>query len=231
MAYVIILSGGVGSRMKDTSTPKQYKECNGISMIARSLNTFNEHLGIEQIFIVAENKWHSYIEDVIAKNNIYKFSKFIEPGITRQYSILNALIELKDNVCDEDIIVIHDAARPFVSSEIIDECLNLSEEDDGAMPVLPIKDTFYYSSNGEVITGLLDRTKIYAGQSPESFKFGKYYKANINIREDEFLKINGSSEPAVISNMKIKLVKGDEQNFKITTPQDFKNFIEICKGE
>lgn len=231
MAYAIILSGGVGSRMKDTSTPKQYKEYKGMPVIGYCLKKFEEHDQIQWIYIAAEEEWHFYLKDFITKNDISKFAGFTLPGKTRQYSILNSLKEMRKVVRDDDVIVIHDAARPFVSKDIISECINLSAQEDGAMPVLSVKDTVYYSEDGKEVTALIDRARVYAGQSPESFRFGKYYLANINMEEHEFLKVCGSTEPAIISGMKIKLVEGDEKNFKITTPSDFERFIQICGEE
>ena len=231
MAYVIILSGGIGSRMKDTSIPKQYREYKGIPVIGHCLKRFEEHHQIQQIYIAAEKEWHSYLKKIITENNISKFAGFTSSGKTRQHSILNSLEEMRKVVKDDDIIVIHDAARPFVSKEIISECINLSVQEDGVMPVLPVKDTVYYSEDSKEVTALIDRTRVYAGQSPESFRFGKYYLANINMKEDEFLKVCGSTEPAIIAGMKIKLVAGDERNFKITTPSDFERFIKMCGEE
>lgn len=231
MVYAIILSGGIGSRMKDTSIPKQYKEYKGIPVIGHCLKRFEEHHQIQQIYIVADEGWHTYLRNFVAINNISKFVAFILPGRTRQYSILNALEEMRKVVKDDDLIIIHDAARPFVSKEVISECINLSAQDDGAMPVLPVKDTIYYSEDSIEVTALIDRTRVYAGQSPESFRFGKYYQANINMSENEFLKVCGSTEPAIKAGMKIKLVEGDEKNFKITTPGDYERFIRMCREE
>lgn len=231
MVYAVVLSGGIGSRMKDIGIPKQYREYSGMPVIGHCLKTFEEHHQIQQIYITAEEGWYSYLKEFIFKNNISKFRGFTLPGKTRQYSILNALEEVKKVAKDDDIIIIHDAARPFVSKELISECINLSAKDDGAMPVLPLKDAIYYSENSKEITALIDRTRVYAGQSPESFRFGKYYLANINMKEDEFLKVSGSTEPAVIAGMKMKLIVGDERNFKITTPSDFERFIKMCKEE
>ena len=102
------------------------------------------------------------------------------------------------------------------------------------MPVLRVKDTLYFSENGKIISELLDRDKIFAGQAPESFVFGKYFIINQTASIEEIDTIRGSSEIAFKHGLKIKLIDGDENNYKITTIADlekFKNYIAGIKNE
>lgn len=111
----------------------------------------------------------------------------------------------------------------------ISDCLKAAKGHDGALPVLPMKDTVYLSENGKMVSSLLDRGKIYAGQAPEAFVFGKYYEANRALLPDKILEINGSTEPAVMAGMDIAMIPGDERNFKITTAADLERFREIVQ--
>ena len=95
---------------------------------------------------------------------------------------------------------------------------------DGVMPALPMKDTVYVSNDGNVIDGLCDRAKLFAGQAPELFELHKYYNANMSLSQDELYKINGSAEPAYMAGMNIRIIPGDENNYKITTKQDLDRF-------
>jgi 2-C-methyl-D-erythritol 4-phosphate cytidylyltransferase len=90
-----------------------------------------------------------------------------------------------------------------------------------------MKDTVYLSEDGESITSLLDRKQIFAGQAPEAFRLGAYYRANEALMPEKILQINGSTEPAVMMGLHIRMIPGDEQNFKITTREDLKRFEEI----
>ena len=128
---------------------------------------------------------------------------------------------------DTDYVFIHDAARPLLSAEIIADCLDGALDHDGAMPVLPMKDTVYYSRSGNVVDRLLDRSTIYAGQAPEVFLLGRYYEANRSLLPDRIWEINGSTEPAVLAGMDIAMIPGDEKNFKITTMADLERFRSI----
>lgn len=92
------------------------------------------------------------------------------------------------------------------------------------MPVLPMKDTVYLSSNGQKVNSLLDRNHVFAGQAPELFLIGKYYAANQELLPDKILNVHGSTEPAILYGMDIVMIPGDENNFKITTIQDLEKF-------
>ena len=127
--------------------------------------------------------------------------------------------------------MIHDAARPLLSQKLIADCAEAIEGHDGVLPVLPMKDTVYYSKDGRQITSLLDRQAVFAGQAPELFRLGTYYQANERLLPEEILRINGSTEPAVLAGMQIAMVPGDERNFKITTLADLERFRQIMENE
>ena len=93
-----------------------------------------------------------------------------------------------------------------------------------------MKDTVYYSRDGYTVGKLLDRKTIYAGQAPEVFLLGKYYEANRRLLPDRILRINGSTEPAIMARMDIAMIPGDEGNFKITTRADLERFTKIIQG-
>ena len=226
MNIALILSGGSGTRL-GSDIPKQYIEVCGKPIIAYSIEIFAACNCIDAFVIAASDEWHDLITRYLPKD---KFCAFSEPGITRQLSIYNGLIVMKSIIKDDDIVIIHDAARPLVSETIINKCVETALMHDGALPVLPMKDTVYYSENRMSVASLLKREKVFAGQAPEAFKYGKYLKANENLMPDRIMQINGSTEPAVIAEMKIAMINGDENNFKITTKSDLKRFEEIVRN-
>ena len=93
------------------------------------------------------------------------------------------------------------------------------------MPAEMMKNTIYTSEDGVKITGLLDRSKVFAGHTPELFDFSKYYQANQELLPDRIKSINGSSEPALLAGMDIVMVDNDVDNYKITTREDLERFI------
>lgn len=231
MNIAIILSGGVGSRM-GLNIPKQYVVVNGQPIISYCLQTFlcNEHT--DAIVIGVADEWKEYVMEQMEKLHPAKPVFYAAPGETRQYSIFNALRVVKDQGYSDDcFVIIHDAARPLVSDELINRCYEACNRADGSMPVIAVKDTTYYSEDGKSITSLLDRSKLWAGQAPEAFVFGKYLQIHKKMSHEELLKINGSTEIAFKQGLKVEMVEGDPMNFKITTPEDLSNFESIINGK
>lgn len=226
MNAALILAGGSGTRL-GAHIPKQYIEVNGKPIIAYCLETFFSHEKVDFVWIAAEEYWHEFIRQSFPKQWEKKFCGFSKPGETRQLSILNGLRAMKDSVDSDDVVIVHDAARACLSKKLLTECLLAVEGHDGVMPVLPMKDTVYYSENGTSIASLLKREKIFAGQAPELFRFGKYLAANEALLPQKILVVNGSSEPAVLAGLDIAMVAGEEENFKITTKEDLKRFERI----
>ena len=229
MNIAIILAGGTGSRLGG-DIPKQYIEVDGKPIISYCLERFEHHQFVDSIVIVAAEEWQSFIEDWIRIVKISKFGGFAPSGSSRQHSILNGMIKAKENGAQkEDSIIIHDAARPNISHEIISQCFKQLNDFDGVMPVLPVNDTIYLSSNGKNISSLLNRDQLFAGQAPESFNFGKYFDIHSGMSEKELAVIRGSSEVAYRYGLNIRMIPGDEHNYKITTAQDLSKFIREMK--
>lgn len=226
MNFAIILSGGVGSRT-GLDIPKQYYEFDGRPLIQYVINTIEECDELDGYVIVATDEWISFIQKIITEIDCKKdrFLGYATPGANRQLSIYNGLLKLKEVAAEKDIVLIQDAARPFTSVDLIHNCFSLSEDEDGAMPVIPMTDTVYLSKDGKTVHSLLNRSEVFAGQAPESFRFGKYIKANEALLPDAILKINGSTEPAIMAGMSISMIDGDRNNIKITTASDFEYFL------
>ena len=224
MAIAIILSGGAGLRAS-TDIPKQYIEVNNTPVIADSIGVFERHEDISKYVIVAADEWTDYIMKFTGE----KFIGFAPAGKTRQLSILNGLKALSNIASDDDTIIIHDAARPFVSSETITALVNACKMHDGAMPALPVKDTMYIRK-GDKVHSLIDRDTIISGQAPEAFLYKKYLNANEVLLPEKILSIKGSTEPAFMAGMDVAVIDGDENNFKITTKQDLVRYIQIKSG-
>ena len=226
MNVALILSGGTGSRFGG-DIPKQYMKVNNKMIIAYCLETILAHNQIDAVQIVAEEEWQDQIEECMMNmKNSFKFRGFSKPGENRQLSILNGFEDIGWYLSDEnEVVLVHDAARPLLSEELITNCLSEIEGHDGVMPVIPMKDTVYLSSDGYSIDSLLNRKKIFAGQAPESFRFAKYLEANEKLLPEKIMNMNGSTEPAILAGMHIKMIAGDENNYKITTEADLKRFV------
>lgn len=234
MNGVLLLSGGIGMRLGHP-TPKQYLRVRGRMIVTYALQTLLISPKTDAIWIVAEASWQEAIwSDVLAGNvsedyNVDKIKGFVSPGSSRQESIWNGLQQVAQQipVGEADTILIHDAARPCVTGELIARCYEALPGHDGVMPVLPMKDTVYLSQSGDRVEQLLERSAIYAGQAPELFRLGPYYAANEALLPDAIHRVNGSTQPAVLAGMDIAMILGDEKNCKITTAADLKAFEQF----
>ena len=223
MNIALVLAGGTGTRL-GADIPKQYIEVRGKMIIDYCLETMEHSNDIAEVWIVADEMWREHIKKVD------KFKGYAYPGRNRQLSIYNGLKAIEESLADKEKevnVLIHDAARPFLTEKLIRECVKAVEGHDGVLPVLPMKDTVYYSEDGKVISSLINRDKLYAGQAPELFRLQPYIQANEALLPDKILLVNGSTEPAIMAGMDIVMIPGDENNYKITTKTDMKRFTEM----
>lgn len=223
MNIALVLAGGTGTRL-GADIPKQYIEVRGKMIIDYCLETMEHSNDIAEVWIVADEMWCEHIKKVD------KFKGYACPGRNRQLSIYNGLKAIEESLTGEEKevnVLVHDAARPFLTEKLIRECVKAIEGHDGVLPVLPMKDTVYYSEDGKVISSLINRDKLYAGQAPELFRLQPYIQANEALLPDKILLVNGSTEPAIMAGMDIVMIPGDENNYKITTKTDMKRFTEM----
>lgn len=230
MNIVLVLAGGTGCRL-GADIPKQYIEVSGRPIISYCLSLLAEHERVDGIQIVAEETWRDFIQDKMCletanENYRKKFRGFSDPGKNRQLSILQGLEDIRAYAEPSSGVVVHDAVRPCVTKNLISECLDALVGHEAVVPVLPMKDTVYYSEDHKKISSLLERSHVFAGQAPEAFELEVYYKANTALLPDRILEINGAMEPAVLAGMDVVMIPGDEKNFKITTKADLERFRE-----
>lgn len=230
MRVALFLSGGTGTRLGAT-LPKQYIEVACKPLFAYALKGMADSNAVEAIQVVAAEAWQSLIKDWLEQEGLYRlFRGFSRPGENRQLSIYNGLLDIKEYADDDSLVLIHDAARPYLTSKMVRDYFAAAEGHDGALPVLPMKDTIYQSRDGKMISGLLPREQLFAGQAPEVYRLGKYIAANKALLPERILSINGAAEPAVLAGMDIAVVPGEEANFKVTTKADLERFRQQIEG-
>ena len=229
MNIAIVLSGGSGTRL-GASIPKQYIKVYNKPIIMYCVETLLGNPHIDALVICLAESWKNFVLKYIKDINSCKPIYYAQGGKTRQLSIFNALKKLEqDKFQDNDIVLIHDSARPRLSDELINRCINVCKKHDGVLPILPIKDTIYLSKDKKHISGLLDRNELFAGQAPEAFKFGKYLSIHNKMPINELKNIKGSTEIAYKFGLDIAITEGDEKNFKITTMEDLELFEQIVQ--
>jgi 2-C-methyl-D-erythritol 4-phosphate cytidylyltransferase len=224
MTAAIVLAGGTSERLSSQNIPKQYIKVLDKPVFIYCLMQFEICKDIDIVAFVAADNMHEEIKRYLAEYEIKKVKVFASPGKTRQHSMYNGLNALKEILKNEDLVVIHDAARPLVTANDITASVEAASSCDGATPFMPIKDTIYSSIDGKYISSLINRDELRAGQTPECYNYVKYLNAFDNLTDDEIVKIRGSSEVAFMNGMKIRLFPGNPRNIKITDENDLDYF-------
>lgn len=225
MIYGEILAGGSGTRMGNTEMPKQFLMLGERPIIIHTIEQFLINQAFSKIIVCCPKEWVSYAEDLLEKYNIDKDRVEITAGgATRNESIMNGCkyIEEKYGLNDKDIVVTHDAVRPFVTQRILDDNIKLAKKYGAADTVIPATDTIVYSKDGKMITEIPDRKECYQGQTPQTFNIKKLMSLFDSLTKKEKEILTDGCKIFSIKGEDVALVDGEVYNIKLTTLYDLK---------
>ena len=232
--YGVILAGGVGSRMGDAKLPKQYMNIGGKPIIIHTIEKFCLYDSFEEIVIACPKQWLEHTKDLIAKyiDDSEKIT-VIEGGKVRNETIVNSInfINKKYGIDDNTIVVTHDAVRPFVTYRMIRDNIDMAKRFGACDTVIPATDTIVVSENGEVISEVPNRRKVYQGQTPQSFKAKSFMELYEGLDEDTKKILTDAAKVFLLNGEEVHLVKGENYNIKITYPYDIAVAEALLKGE
>lgn len=215
---VIVVAAGRGTRAGGApgSPAKQYRTVGGKSVLARSLSAFCSHPKITSVItVVHPDDGELYAH---ASSGLDKLLSPVHGGKTRQESVRNGLAALAGT--NPDIVLIHDAARPFVSPEVIDRAIDAASKTGAAVPVLAVSDTIALiegTSRGKT----LDRSQLRSIQTPQSFRYADICAAHAKAADEGREDFTDDGAVASHSGLVVSIFDGDPINTKITTPDDF----------
>jgi 2-C-methyl-D-erythritol 4-phosphate cytidylyltransferase len=235
MIYGAMLAGGVGSRMKSATIPKQFLEVDGQPIILYTLRNMLKVERFDYIYIATHRDYISYMEKMIQEYiDTPGKVRIIEGGKERMDSIHNVTdaIVADCGLREEDVIVIHDAVRPLVTEKILNDSIDAAREYGACVCGLPAVDTMLFSEDGKVVTNIPERSKLYNGQAPDSFRLKRFLDMQDNLTEEQKKVITGTSQICTMNGQPIYIIEGDALNFKLTTDGDLLIFKSmIGKGE
>ncbi|WP_430475457.1 bifunctional 2-C-methyl-D-erythritol 4-phosphate cytidylyltransferase/2-C-methyl-D-erythritol 2,4-cyclodiphosphate synthase [Thalassospira lucentensis] len=222
---VVIVAAGSGSRFGDP-TPKQYHVLGGKSLLAHCIECFARHTSPDLVQVVY-NPAHQDLYDkaVCDLSQVSDLSAAIAGGETRQQSVLNGLRGLA--VHNPDIVLIHDAARPGISDDVIERVISALEKQRGAIPTLPVVDTIKQTDQGNVISRTIPRESLYRAQTPQGFDFTTILEAHQKFEGQEL-----TDDAALLEMLGIDVVcvEGTVNNDKITRRDDFDRAQDRAKS-
>lgn len=225
MNYVIILAAGFGTRITKLNIPKQYYEINGVPIIMYTVKKFMELDCFDYVYLTVDANYRDLMIKLL-KKHIDNYEKIIlvEGGKERIDSICNVVkvIENNNKIMEDDIIVVQDGVRPFVSDEIILNSIKCAKKHIACATSSPVNDTIFQSENGDTVDNIPVRSTLFCGQSPDAFNLKKFIEMINGLSDEQKRKITGTSDICQFYNIPIKMIKGSNLNFKITTDADLK---------
>ncbi len=234
MVFGVILAGGIGSRMGNVEKPKQYLTVGNKPIIIHTIEKFYANSRFEKLIVLCPNQWLNHTKNLIKKN--FKNTDrivVIEGGNTRNETIMNSIryIEKEYGLEDDTVIVTHDSVRPFLTHRIIEENIDYALEYGACDTVIAASDTIVESKNHKIISNIPDRSIMYQGQTPQSFKAKKLKALYESLTPEEKEILTDACKIFVIKGEDVHLVEGEVFNIKITYPYDLRVAETLIKGE
>jgi len=232
MNYAVICAGGKGIRM-DAGKNKVFVKIKGKEIIARTIEVFEKAEKIDGIIISTAIQDAGEIEKIIEKQGFKKIEAVVEGGEKRQDSVWNGLKKLKELAKEDDVILIHNAANPFLEEKTIDECIKQAKEFGASVAAQKVKDTIKRVNEDLLVKETLNREELWQMQTPQAIIFHIALKAFEKAFEEGFY---GTDDVQLVERIhgKIKIVECPYENIKITTQEDIdiaKKIIEGKEGE
>ncbi len=217
----IIFAGGSGARM-GSGVPKQFLEVNGKPIIIHTLEIFEDHPAIDEIYVACKTEYISKLRRLVDRFWITKVRNIVPGGETGQDSIYNALKACSENCVGDDIVLIHDGVRPCITPELIDDVIESVKENGSAVTCTPMYETPVVSRGGKIVEDTPPRADFYTAQAPQSFYLGDILEAHEKIRSSEkgYEGIVDSCTLMRRLGKDVAIVEGNRGNIKVTTPED-----------
>lgn len=225
-AYAAVLAGGTGSRMGNPDKPKQFWEMGDRPVIAHTVEKFCLVDEFKQIIVLSPATWVNQTRDIMQKH-LAPFADriaVIAGGAERNDTIMNAIdyIEREHGLTDDDIIVTHDAVRPFVTYRIIVDNIQAARKYGACDTVIPATDTIVRSVDGSTIAEIPNRAEFYQGQTPQSFNAKQLKALFEDLDEAERAVLTDACKIMVLKGQEVALVDGDVANIKLTYTNDMR---------
>jgi len=220
---VILLAGGMGARML-SPLPKQYLQLQDRPVFSYSLDIFLSMPELREIVIVCEEAY----EPLFQKSHFNEKMHFARPGKRRQDSVYSGLLALREN--EEQLICVHDSARPAIDPTLIRRTVEAADLWDAAVLGVPVKSTIKQCNEQQFVSQTLDRTYLWEIQTPQVIRKGLLTKAfdfvhanNLTVTDDVSL--------VELLGKPVKIVEGSYKNVKLTTPEDMILIQQLIKND
>ena len=225
MILAAILGGGIGSRMGNMNTPKQYLLLGSRPIIVHTVEKFLMHPQVEGVVVLTPLSWLGFTQDILNQHLPKDHGVAVIPGGERRNDTLRCALDyVKEHFGDEEghILLTHDAVRPFVTHRIISDNIAAAREHGACNTVVPASDTIVQSDDGRFISGIPPRGGMYQGQTPQTFQCDKLRRLIHSLQPEEEAFLTDACKIYALRGEPVALVPGEVHNIKITYPFDLK---------
>jgi 2-C-methyl-D-erythritol 4-phosphate cytidylyltransferase len=220
MISAIIVAAGKGTRM-GANVDKLWLEVAGRPVVAHTWSRFNDSPDVAEIILVVRDGMQAHFTELAARFNFQKTFRLVAGGVERQDSVWNGLEAVSPQA---EIVAIQDAARPCTSAELIAATIVAARETGAAVAAQPVTDTLKETADGKIISRTVDRSKLWAVQTPQTFRMEVIRQAIAAAREKKLVLTDDTAACELIGQP-VRLVKSATPNPKVTVPADLP-FIE-----
>lgn len=223
MIYAQILAGGKGSRMGNVPMPKQFLTLAGKPILIHTIEKFTLEARFDAIIVVCPPDWVSHARDLVAKTIDDPRVRVIAGGAERNDTLMKgiAYIQRTFGEHEDDVVVTHDAVRPFVTERIIHDNIEAVLKTPAVDTVVPAIDTIVQGQTA-TIAEIPVRETMYQGQTPQSFQIKTLVASYAALDDAQKASLSDSCKICLLAGHPVKMVRGENWNFKITTPYDLR---------
>lgn len=225
MNSAIIVAAGKGTRM-GPDVDKLFLEVAGRPVVAHTWQRFNDLVDIGEIVIVVRDGMQAAFKEMQAQFDLRKPHRFVTGGAERQDSVANGLAALSPMA---EIVAIQDGARPCTSAALIVACLAAARETGAAVAAQAVTDTIKESPDGKLISRTVDRTKLWAVQTPQTFRVEIIRRALAEVRR-QGLRVTDDAAACEVIGQPVRLVVDSAPNPKVTVPGDLSHVENLLRG-
>lgn len=224
----IVLAAGQGKRM-GSRIQKQFLDLGGYPVLYYSLKTFEESQVSQVILVTGEQEIEFCRREIVERYGFSKVKAVVAGGAERYHSVYQGLKQVS---ASSDIVLIHDGARPFADTDMIDRTIRAAEEFQACAAGMPSKDTVKIADENGFAASTPERSRVWMVQTPQAFSRALIWNAYQAMMEDESLQQGVTDDAMVVERLtgvSVRLVEGSYENMKVTTPEDMEVAAAILK--
>lgn len=216
--YALVVAGGTGTRL-GSKIPKQFLSVMGREMIEWSVHKFDNNNRIDRVIVLVPKDWTFHADALFCDRSEVLIAA---GGDTRNETISNGLnlIDEKYGIDEETVVLVHDAARPLITAELIDKAIDSMDEYRASTVAMPSTDSIAFSEDGKTVASCPDRENVFLIQTPQTFRAAEYRRLFEEAPEEKRSALTESTRLFAEAGISVGIIEGEMRNMKVTRSGD-----------